>query len=103
LFHRNAGDETNLLATKPFWAFGAELRKRLMVIKPTTNTAPSAAGTTGDSQMRTISFIFAFALLMAGSSMAGSAETDLPGVGTFSYNGPTVTTSASHALVVAAR
>ena len=53
--------------------------------------------------MRTMSFIFAFALLMAGSSMAGSAETDLPGTGTFSYNGSTVTTSAPHTLVVAAR
>src|SRR6185437_1560168 len=32
-------------ATKPFWAFGAELRKRLMVINPPTKTAPSATGT----------------------------------------------------------
>jgi hypothetical protein len=54
-------------------------------------------------KMRTMSFIFAFALLMAGSSMAGSAETDLPGIGTFSYNGSTVATSAPHTLVVAAR
>jgi hypothetical protein len=51
--------------------------------------------------MRTISFILAFAFVLAGSSMAGSAETGLPGVGTFSYNGSPIV--ASHALVVAAR
>jgi hypothetical protein len=100
-FVGTASDETILPGTKPFWAFGAELRKPLMVIKPTTNTAPSATGATGDSQMRTISFILAFAFVVAGSTMAGSAENDLPGVGTFSYNGAPVV--ASHALVVAAR
>jgi hypothetical protein len=58
-------------------------------------------GQTGDSQMRTISFILAFAFVLAGSSMAGSTENDLPGIGTFSYNGSPV--AAPHALVVAAR
>ena len=72
-----------------------------MVIKRPTNTAPNATGTTGDSQMRTMNFILAFAFVLAGSSMAGSAENGLPGVGTFSYNGSPVV--ASHALVVAAR
>jgi hypothetical protein len=51
--------------------------------------------------MRTMSFVLAFAFIMAGSSMAGSAENDLPGIGTFSYNGSPVV--ASQALVVAAR
>jgi len=51
--------------------------------------------------MRTISFILAFAFVLAGSSMAGSAENGLPGIGTFSYNGSPVV--ASHSLVVAAR
>ena len=50
--------------------------------------------------MRTISFILAFAFVVAGSSMAGSAENGLPGIGTFSYNGSPVV--ASHSLVVAA-
>jgi hypothetical protein len=75
-----------------------------MVINFATNTAPSACRDKLETvKMRTMSFIFAFALLMAGSSMAGSAETDLPGIGTFSYNGSTVATSAPHTLVVAAR
>jgi hypothetical protein len=53
--------------------------------------------------MRTMSFILAFAFVVAGSSMAGSAETGLPGIGTFSYNGAPVTTTAPHTMVVAAR
>jgi hypothetical protein len=51
--------------------------------------------------MRTISFILACAFVLAGSSTAGSADTGLPGIGTFSYNGSPVATSP--ALVVAAR
>ena len=50
--------------------------------------------TTGDSQMRTISFILAFAFMLAGPSMAGSSDQDLPGIGTFAYNGSPVATSA---------
>ena len=37
--------------------------------------------------MRTTSFIFAFAMLFLGPSMAGSADTGLPGIGTFSFSG----------------
>jgi len=51
--------------------------------------------------MRTISFILAFVFVVAGSSMAGSADSSLPGIGTFSYNGSPVV--ASHSLVLAAR
>jgi len=50
--------------------------------------------------MRTISFILTFAFVLSGSSMAGSVENSLPGVGTFSYNGSPV--GPSHALVVVA-
>jgi len=51
--------------------------------------------------MRSVSFILAIALVLAGASMAGSAEGSLPGVGTFTYNGSPVTTS--HPMVVAGR
>jgi hypothetical protein len=37
--------------------------------------------------MRTISFMLAFAFVLAGPSMAGSSDNDLPGVGTFAYSG----------------
>jgi hypothetical protein len=56
---------------------------------------------TGDGQMRTMSFILAFAFVLAGSSLAGSADTGLPGIGTFSYNGSPV--APPQAMVVAAR
>ncbi len=36
--------------------------------------------------MRTISFILAFAFILAGPSMAGSSDNSLPGTGTFAYS-----------------
>jgi hypothetical protein len=42
--------------------------------------------------MRVLSYIVATVLLLTGPLMAGSAENDLPGIGTFSYNGSPVTT-----------
>ena len=59
--------------------------------------------TTGDSQMRTTSFILAFAFMMAGPSMAGSSDQNLPGVGTFAYQGSPVASPASQPVVVAAK
>ena len=53
--------------------------------------------------MRIVSFILAFAFILAGPSMAGSSDNGLPGIGTFSYNGSPLTTTAPDALVVAAR
>ncbi|HKS18486.1 MAG TPA: hypothetical protein VJS63_04665 [Bradyrhizobium sp.] len=53
--------------------------------------------------MQTVSFILAFAFILAGPSMAGSSDNGLPGIGTFSYNGPPTAASATQALVVAAR
>jgi hypothetical protein len=75
-----------------------------LVIHLTTETADSApASKTGDGQMRTLSFMLAFAFVLAGSSIAGSADTGLPGVGTFAYSGPPIGSPASHSIVVAAR
>jgi hypothetical protein len=51
-------------------------------------------GNRGDRQMRTLSLILAFAFVMAGASMAGSPDSDLPGIGTFSYNGSPIVTPA---------
>ena len=56
---------------------------------------------TGDSQMRTLSFILAFAFVLAGPSLAGSSDTSLPGVGTFAFTGSIVTSAPP--VVVAAR
>jgi hypothetical protein len=37
--------------------------------------------------MRTLSFIIALVSVLAGPSLAGSADRDLPGIGTFTYCG----------------
>jgi hypothetical protein len=47
--------------------------------------------------MRIVSFVLALTFLVAGSSMAGSVESGLPGIGTFAYGG------APAAIVVANR
>jgi hypothetical protein len=38
--------------------------------------------------MRTISFIIAFSFALAGSSFSSTTDSSLPGVGSFTYNGP---------------
>lgn len=53
--------------------------------------------------MRTFSFVLAFALVLAGSSIAGSTDNTLPGIGTFAYQGSPIATSVPQSLVVAAR
>lgn len=88
--------------TKPFSAFGADIRKQPTVNQGLDKTAGTPARMTGDSQMRTISFILAFAFILAGPSMAGSSDQDLPGIGTFSYNGSPVAAPAPQPMVVAA-
>jgi hypothetical protein len=45
--------------------------------------------------MRILSLILAYAFVLAGSTMAGSVDNDLPGIGTFNYNVSLATTSAS--------
>ena len=55
---------------------------------------------TGDSSMRTFSFILAFAFVLAGPSMAGSPDS-LPAAGAFAYNGAPAANAAP--LVLAAR
>ena len=42
--------------------------------------------------MRVLSYIILTVLLLTGPLMAGSGENDLPGIGTFSYNGSPVAT-----------
>ena len=50
--------------------------------------------------MRTLSFILAFAFVLAGPSLAGLSDGDMPGIGTFAYNGSPITTPQT--MVVAA-
>ena len=52
--------------------------------------------------MRTISFILAFAFVMAGPSMAGSTDGHLPGIGTFAYTGSPVTAAPLPMVIASA-
>ena len=51
--------------------------------------------------MRAYSFLLAFGVVLASSSFAGVPDGGVPGVGTFAYSGPTITTTAP--IVVASR
>jgi hypothetical protein len=44
--------------------------------------------------MRALSYIFALVFVLTGPSLAGSADRDMPGVGTFTYCGSPVVTIA---------
>jgi hypothetical protein len=91
-------------AMKPFSVFGADVRKRPAAITCSTRRrALPATDNRRQSQMRTTSFILAFAFILAGPSMAGSSDQQLPGVGTFAYIGSPVATPASLPMVVAAK
>ncbi|WFU44777.1 hypothetical protein QA640_21350 [Bradyrhizobium sp. CB82] len=53
--------------------------------------------------MRPFSFILAFGFVLFGSSLAGTSESGLPGVGTFAYSGSPVGAKAPQPVVMAAR
>lgn len=80
-----------------FWSRTPETLDRYQTANETAATPVTIAETV---KMRTISFILAFAFVMAGSSMAGNPGNGLPGIGTFSYNGSPIASPAP--MVVAA-
>ena len=48
--------------------------------------------------MRPLSCIIALVLLLTGPSLAGSADRDLPGVGTFTYRGTPILNPAPEVM-----
>jgi len=49
--------------------------------------------------MQILSLVLACAFILAGTSLAGSVEGKLPGVGTFAYNGTSAAGAAQHAML----
>jgi hypothetical protein len=49
--------------------------------------------------MRALSYIIAAVLVLTGPSLAGSADRDMPGVGTFTYCGTPIITPAPEMVV----
>jgi hypothetical protein len=89
--------------TKPFPAFGVDVPKRGLVIKRITGNGGQRRPDTGDSQMRTLSFLLAFAFMLVGPSIAGSSDGGLPGAGTFTYDGSPIVPSTAKVVLVASR
>jgi hypothetical protein len=50
--------------------------------------------------MRGLSYIIAIVFVLTGPSLAGSADRDMPGVGTFTYCGSPVLTIAPDMMVL---
>jgi hypothetical protein len=48
--------------------------------------------------MRTLSYMIVLVLVLTGPSLAGSAERDMPGVGTFVYCGSPIVTPAAELM-----
>jgi hypothetical protein len=103
LFRRVRGDETILLSDETISGFGADIRKRPMVINLATKRRTAPAARPGDRQMQTLTLILAFAFILVGPSMAGTSDAGLPAIGTFAYNGSPVAVSIPQPIVVAAR
>jgi len=57
---------------------------------PDAPTGVSRADGAWRCQMRALSYIIALVFVLTGPSMAGSADRDMPGVGTFTYCGSPV-------------
>jgi len=49
--------------------------------------------------MRALSYLIALVFVLTGPSLAGSADRDMPGIGTFSYCGSPVVTPAPELMV----
>ena len=73
------------------------------VSPPANETADSADRQTGDRQMQTLSFMLGFVLVLAGPTLVGPSDGNVPGIGTFAYNGSPIVTSVPQAIVVATR
>ena len=82
----------------PFWRRCPETAEGYQV----TNKTAVTPARNRRLPMRTTSLILAFAFILAGPSMAGSSE-DLPGVGTFAYNGSPLASPETQPRLVAAR
>jgi hypothetical protein len=88
------------LRTKSFCRRCAELAKQSMVNQPRSKRRDhKLPAIIGDGQMWTLKYLLACAFVLATSSMAGTVDGGLPGIGTFAYSGPSI---VSPALVVAA-
>jgi hypothetical protein len=96
-------DETIRGGHETISRFRADIRKQQMVINPATKRRTTPAAKPGDSQMKTLSFILAFAFVLACPALAGNSDAGQLGIGTFAYSGSPIAASSPHAVVIATR
>jgi hypothetical protein len=103
LFRRRWRDETILTWDETIFSFWRITGETAHGYQRHNDDGTPPATQSGDKSMRALSFILAFGFVLAGSSIAGAPDGNVPGVGTFQYSGSPVTTTASQPIVVAAR
>lgn len=103
LFRQYAGDETILKGNETILGFGRITEETADGYQRDNDDGTLPATQFGDISMRALSFILAFGFVLAGSSFAGAPDGNLPGIGTFQYSGPPVTTTAPQPIVLAAQ
>jgi hypothetical protein len=101
LFRRTFGDETILTHDETIFRFRRRHAETPVGYQPHSENGERRRPKTGDSQMRTLSFIRAFAFVLVGPSMAGSSDGNLPGIGTFTYKGAPIHTTIPRTVLVA--
>ena len=99
MFRRRQSDETILIRHETIFPLRCRSPETALGYQAAQPNAAPMTGP-GDRSMRTLSFILAFAFVLAGPSMAGSPGR-LPAAGSFAFNGA----PAAHAAppVLAAR
>jgi hypothetical protein len=103
LFHQGWCDEIIPAVLETISCFGADIRKQQVVIKRVRKWRIRPAAESGDSQMKTLSFMLALAFGLACPALAGSSDIGPKGIGTFSYNGSPIAVSSPQAILVADR
>lgn len=103
LFRQLAGDETILTGHETIFGFGRITGETADGYQRHNDDGTPSATQFGDRSMRALSFILALGFVLAGSSLAGAPDGNLPGIGTFQYSGLPVTTTTPQPIVLAAR
>ena len=102
LFRRAPPDETNLTGNETILGFGRITGETADGYQGDNDDGGTAGHATRRHPMRALSFILAFGFVLAGSSLAGAPDGNLPGIGTFQYSGSPITTTAPQPIVLAA-
>ena len=103
LFRRALGDETILTGNETISGFGRITGETADGYQGDNDDGGTAGHATRRHPMRALSFILAFGFVLAGSSLAGTPDGNLPGIGTFQYSGSPITTTAPQPVVLASR